>query len=254
MTQVDRLEHWVRELFLTCVHLPVGSSESVCARAAGPRESSLFFLQTWVGGESAFSVDFERYTCRRCAAIRCYLRRSLNSLIANAVDIQGCCGQIYHCRPLARMWWLWRMPSTARRLVLIGHSMGGAVIAEAARSMPVWVIGLIGVDTLTTSYPLTQKELDQMRAPLVADFPKGSREFVAGMLLPSTDPQIREWILADMSAAALRCPQRLRRNDAPVPDRRCGAHLCIDCGTSGCGQRRSVSSQCRGQSPAHAVV
>jgi pimeloyl-ACP methyl ester carboxylesterase len=88
------------------------------------------------------------------------------------------------------------------RLVLIGHSMGGAVIAEAARLLPGRVIGLIGVDTFDNiEYPLTREELDQMRAPLVTDFPKGSREFVAGMLLPSTDPQIREWILADMSSA-----------------------------------------------------
>jgi pimeloyl-ACP methyl ester carboxylesterase len=92
--------------------------------------------------------------------------------------------------------------SNSSRLVLIGHSMGGAVIAEAARLMPGRVIGLIGVDTFDNiEYPLTREELDQMRAPLVADFRKGSREFVAGMLLPSTDPQIREWILADMSAA-----------------------------------------------------
>jgi pimeloyl-ACP methyl ester carboxylesterase len=68
--------------------------------------------------------------------------------------------------------------------------------------MPGRIIGLIGVDTFDNiEYPLTREELDQMRAPLVADFPKGSREFVAGMLLPNTEPQIREWILADVSAA-----------------------------------------------------
>lgn len=92
--------------------------------------------------------------------------------------------------------------TNSSRLILIGHSMGGAVIAEAARLMPGRVIGLIGVDTFDNiEYPLTREELDQMRAPLVADFPKGSREFVAGMLLPSTDPKIREWIMADISAA-----------------------------------------------------
>ena len=92
--------------------------------------------------------------------------------------------------------------TNSSRLVLIGHSMGGAVIAEAARLLPGRVIGLIGVDTFDNiEYPLTRKELDQMRAPLVADFSKGSREFVAGMLLPGTDPEIREWILADISAA-----------------------------------------------------
>jgi len=87
-------------------------------------------------------------------------------------------------------------------VILIGHSMGGAVIAEAARLMPTRVIGLIGIDTLENiEYPMTRKELDQMVAPLKKDFRTGSRQFVKEMILSSTDPLIRDWILSDMSAA-----------------------------------------------------
>jgi len=90
----------------------------------------------------------------------------------------------------------------SRSVILIGHSMGGSVIAEAARLMPNKVIGLIGIDTLENiEYPLTRKELDQMIAPLKADFREGSRQFAGSMILPGTDPQLREWILSDMSAA-----------------------------------------------------
>jgi pimeloyl-ACP methyl ester carboxylesterase len=89
-----------------------------------------------------------------------------------------------------------------QQLLLIGHSMGGSVIAEAARRMPGRVIGLIGVDTLENiEYPLTAEELQKMTAPLEKDFKTGSRQFVAEMILPQTDPHLREWILADMSAA-----------------------------------------------------
>jgi pimeloyl-ACP methyl ester carboxylesterase len=91
----------------------------------------------------------------------------------------------------------------SRRVILIGHSMGGSVIAEAARLMPNRVIGLIGIDTLENiEYPMTREALDQMIAPLTKDFRTGSRQFVKPMILPSTDPQLREWILSDMSAAA----------------------------------------------------
>ena len=91
----------------------------------------------------------------------------------------------------------------SRRVILIGHSMGGSVIAEAARLMSNRVIGLIGIDTLENiEYPMTREELDQMIAPLTKDFRTGSRQFVKPMILPSTDPQLREWILSDMSAAA----------------------------------------------------
>jgi pimeloyl-ACP methyl ester carboxylesterase len=88
------------------------------------------------------------------------------------------------------------------RVVLIGHSMGGSVIAEAARLMPDRVIGLIGVDTLeNVEYAMTPQEQDKMIAPLRADFRGGCRAFVGGMLSTNTESELREWILSDMSAA-----------------------------------------------------
>ena len=90
----------------------------------------------------------------------------------------------------------------SRRVILIGHSMGGSVIAEAARIMANRVMGLIGIDTLENiEYPLTREELKKMMAPLVKDFRAGSRQFVDEMISPKTDPKLREWILSDMSAA-----------------------------------------------------
>lgn len=87
-------------------------------------------------------------------------------------------------------------------VILIGHSMGGSVIAEVARLMPTRVIGLIGIDTLENiEYPMTREELNRMRDPLEKDFAKGSRQFVGEMISSRTDPQLREWILSDMSAA-----------------------------------------------------
>jgi pimeloyl-ACP methyl ester carboxylesterase len=80
--------------------------------------------------------------------------------------------------------------------------MGGSVIVEAARLMPDRVVGLIGVDTLVNiEYPMTREELTKMLAPLEKDFLNGTREFVEQLILPSMNPQLREWILSDMSAA-----------------------------------------------------
>ncbi len=90
----------------------------------------------------------------------------------------------------------------SHRIILIGHSMGGPVIAEAARLMPDRVIGLIGIDTLeNVEYRMTEKERASMIAPLKQDFPTAARRFVADMLNDSTNPQLREWILSDMAAA-----------------------------------------------------
>jgi pimeloyl-ACP methyl ester carboxylesterase len=90
----------------------------------------------------------------------------------------------------------------SHNVILIGHSMGGAVIAEAARLMLQRVKGLIGIDTFNNiEYPLSREEFDLMIAPLQKDFQTGTRQFVQQMLSPTTDAQLREWILADMSAA-----------------------------------------------------
>jgi len=88
------------------------------------------------------------------------------------------------------------------KVVLIGHSMGGAVIAEAARLMPERVLGLIGVDTLeNVEYPLTQKAMEGMLAPFKKDFSSAARQFAGQMISQKTDPGLREWILSDMSSA-----------------------------------------------------
>ena len=90
----------------------------------------------------------------------------------------------------------------SRSVILVGHSMGGSVIAEAARLMADRVIGLIGIDTLENiEYPMTPEEFEGMVAPLKKDFQTGCRQFVEAMISPRTDAELREWILADMSAA-----------------------------------------------------
>lgn len=90
----------------------------------------------------------------------------------------------------------------SRSVILIGHSMGGTVVAEAARLMPDRVIGIIGIDTLqNVEYPLTSEELKMMVDPLEKDFRIGSRQFVEQMMRPGIDPELKELILSDMSAA-----------------------------------------------------
>ena len=69
----------------------------------------------------------------------------------------------------------------SHNVILIGHSMGGSVIAEAARLMPMRVKGLIGIDTLNNvEYPMTHKELKNMIAPLEKEPPPVSSQKCAG--------------------------------------------------------------------------
>jgi len=88
------------------------------------------------------------------------------------------------------------------RLILVGHSMGSLVIAEAARLLPGRVLGLIGVDSLhDLDFPVTEEHAAEMIAPLEADFPVACRQFAAAMILPDTDADLAEWSQADRAAA-----------------------------------------------------
>ncbi len=88
------------------------------------------------------------------------------------------------------------------QVVLIGHSMGGFVILEAARRMPKRVIGLVGVDTLQNfEEKLTQEQIDDWWAPLYANFVEGTRTVVRTMFTPHSDSALVEKIVADMSSA-----------------------------------------------------
>lgn len=88
------------------------------------------------------------------------------------------------------------------RLILVGHSMGGLVIAEAARLLPGRVLGLISVDALhNVEFPVTDAQATAMITPLEADFPAACRQFAAGMIRPDTDADLAAWIPADMASA-----------------------------------------------------
>ena len=90
----------------------------------------------------------------------------------------------------------------AEQVILIGHSMGGPVSVAAASMMPDKVIGIIGVDTFQdVSLEMTQEESDAWMAMLQPDFVAGAAQFVQQMFIGKTDPALRDWIVADMSAA-----------------------------------------------------
>ena len=88
------------------------------------------------------------------------------------------------------------------RAILIGHSMGGGVIAEAARLLPERVIGIVGIDTLQNVGERTpQHVIDEMVKPFEADFKVATRNFISPMFPQGTDPRLVNWVKEDMSSA-----------------------------------------------------
>ena len=99
------------------------------------------------------------------------------------------------------------------RAILIGHSMGDGVIAEAARLMPKRVVGIIAVDTLhNVAEQIPQSVIDEMVNPLEADFKNAAQDFVAPMFPEGTDQQLVNWVKEDMSSAPKEIALNVFRN------------------------------------------
>ena len=90
------------------------------------------------------------------------------------------------------------------RVVLVGHSMGGPVVLEAARIVPQRVIGLVAVDALQNPEApgIADEAIDAFLAPFEADFDDAVRALVGrAMFVPRSDPVLKAWIVEDMASA-----------------------------------------------------
>ena len=89
-----------------------------------------------------------------------------------------------------------------RNIVLVGHSMGGKVIVEAARQLGGRVIGVVGVDTFHGGGRETpQARRDEVFGQLAEDYAGFIANFVDRTFVEQSDPAIKEWVMADMAAA-----------------------------------------------------
>jgi pimeloyl-ACP methyl ester carboxylesterase len=88
------------------------------------------------------------------------------------------------------------------RMVLVGHSMGGAVILEAAKRLGDRVVGLVPIDTLLdVEQSSDPKETDAVMAKMQADYKGQTTAFIRQYLFaPTTPPAVADRILAQTTA------------------------------------------------------
>jgi pimeloyl-ACP methyl ester carboxylesterase len=88
----------------------------------------------------------------------------------------------------------------AKKVILIGHSMSGEIVAEAARLMPERVIGIIGADSIQNVEDTMPKEqFKQMVDGFQKDFKGEVKNFVEPMLGKDIKPEFKKWIIDDIS-------------------------------------------------------
>ncbi|HET7294763.1 MAG TPA: alpha/beta hydrolase [Vicinamibacteria bacterium] len=90
-----------------------------------------------------------------------------------------------------------------RRVVLVGHSMGGHVTLAAAQRLGGRVAGLVPVDTLLdVEAPMSMAQIDEYLRPFERDYPAAAEAFVRGyMFVPASPPAVIESVVAKARAA-----------------------------------------------------
>ena len=89
-----------------------------------------------------------------------------------------------------------------RDVVLVGHSMGGDVVAEAAVPLRDRVRGLVWVDTYSSLAEITpREEVDAFVDGFRTDFATSVATFVRTMFLPTVEPALVNRVAGDMASA-----------------------------------------------------
>ena len=134
-----------------------------------------------------------------------------------------------------------------KRVVLIGHSIGGPVVLEAARRMPGRVAGLVLVDTLVDfeQKAPAAEEMEKALSALQADYRATTTAFVSQLLFSASTP---EPVKARVLETVLSVPQEIGVAVAPLQHGlRPAAGAARDQGPHPRHQLRPVSHQRGGQ-------
>lgn len=88
----------------------------------------------------------------------------------------------------------------APKVILIGHSMGGAVIIETAKIIPDNIIALVGIDTLRNfEEAYTPQQISKIIKPFKEDFKKAVNSSMKSMFVEGTDPKFVGGIVTMMT-------------------------------------------------------
>ena len=167
-------------------------SERIAYSTYGAGETSLIFIHGWSCDSrywqkqlSTFSKNYQVITIDLAGHGNSSLGRLDYTMISFAKDVKAVIEK-----------------DNINQAILIGHSMGGGVIAEVARLMPNKVVAIIGIDTLqNVAEELPQKTLDEMIERFEADFQNAIQAFVLPMFPEGTDGELISWVKEDMSSA-----------------------------------------------------
>ncbi len=168
-----------------------GDGLSLVCEVRGKGDTALVFLHGWGGDREywknqadAFAADYTVVTLDQAGHGESGKDRKAWTVDALAGDVEAVVKGL-----------------GLKRVILVGHSMGGPVALLAAKRLPGTVVAVVGVDTLQDAEFKRPEELvKSLTAGLEKDFKGMVGGMFGGMLAEKSDASLKEWLGAKASS------------------------------------------------------
>jgi pimeloyl-ACP methyl ester carboxylesterase len=168
-----------------------GDGLSLVCEVRGRGDTALVFLHGWCGDRehwkhqvAAFAADYRVVTLDQAGHGESGKGRKAWSVSGLAGDVEAVVKAL-----------------GLKRVILVGHSMGGPVALLAAKRLPGTVVAVVGVDTLQNAeFEFPEEMRKKFMEAFAKDFKGTMRVGVAGMLHEKTDAGLKEWLVTRAEA------------------------------------------------------
>jgi pimeloyl-ACP methyl ester carboxylesterase len=169
----------------------------------GKGDTALIFLHGWCGNREywknqvdVFAVDYRVVALDQAGHGESGKDRKTWSASALASDVEAVVKHL-----------------GLKRVILVGHSMGGPVALLAARLMPGIVVAVIGVDTLQNAeFKMPEESAKGFLKAFETDFKGTMRGGLSQLLNEKADPDLKQWLVTTAEAQDQRMALGLMRD------------------------------------------
>jgi sigma-B regulation protein RsbQ len=164
---------------------------SLVCDARGKGDTALIFLHGWCGDREywkhqvdAFAADYRVVALDQAGHGESGKKRAVWTADGLAADVQAVVKAL-----------------GLKRVILVGHSMGGPVALLAAKRMPGTAVAVIGVDTLQNAeFKMPEEVSKKFLSDFEKDF-KGTLDAgLSGLLHEKSDPDLKKWLTTRAAA------------------------------------------------------
>jgi pimeloyl-ACP methyl ester carboxylesterase len=164
---------------------------SIICDVRGKGDTALVFLHGWCGDREywknqvdVFAPDYRVVTLDQAGHGESGKDRKVWNVSSLAADVEAVAKAL-----------------DLKRVILVGHSMGGPVGLLAAKRMPGTVIAVIGVDTLQNAeFKPPEDASKNFLEAFEADFKGTLRGGLPNLLTEKTDPELKNWLVTRAEA------------------------------------------------------